>query len=550
MFSDKENVNILTSLLIAHSVRHAVVCPGSRNAPIVHNLDACGSIHCYPVTDERSAGFYALGLCQAVNAPVVVCVTSGTALLNLCPSVAEAFYQHLPLVVISTDRPAQWIDQLDGQTLPQVGVLERFVSRTVNLPEPHDEESRWYCNRLINEAMIACVKGSCGPVHINVPITEPLYQFNTNTLPIERKVTFLSGLSDFNAASVQCFQPIVTALKHAQKPLIIIGQMKPSVVISTHVERLISQQNVVLYEPLGADKGDNCLEETMCLIGDRKEFLPDFILYFGDTFVSKRLKKFLRKAKKAECWIVNPEGVLYDTFMNLTGIVQANPKDIMLAIDFLGNTEWFNLWENMKQHVRKHCMIFEPHYSNMLAVKQLEALLSNNPSKAIVHYANSTSIRLGCIYARHHIFCNRGVNGIEGSLSTAAGYSLVTKEQVFCIIGDLSFFYDQNALWNQNLGGNLRILLLNNHGGEIFAKFEGLKQSPVRNRIVIAEHATTAEGICRDNRIKYYAANDIQTLEKLLYVLVKEKSARPMLLEVFTDAETDLQIYQEYLNTL
>ena len=121
MFSDKENVNILTSLLIAHSVRHAVVCPGSRNAPIVHDLDACGSIHCYPVTDERSAGFYALGLCQAVNAPVVVCVTSGTALLNLCPSVAEAFYQHLPLVVISADRPAQWIDQLDGQTLPQVG---------------------------------------------------------------------------------------------------------------------------------------------------------------------------------------------------------------------------------------------------------------------------------------------------------------------------------------------------------------------------------------------------------------------------------------------
>ena len=550
MFSDKENVNILTSLLVAHSVCHAVVCPGSRNAPIVHNLDACGSIHCYPVTDERSAGFYALGLCQAVNAPVVVCVTSGTALLNLCPSVAEAFYQHLPLVVISADRPAQWIGQLDGQTLPQVGALGRFVSKTVNLPEPHDEESRWYCNRLINEAMIACIKGSCGPVHINVPITEPLYQFNTNTLPIERKITFLSGLSDFNAASVLCFQPIVKALKHAQKPLIIIGQMKPSVVISTHIERLISQQHVILYEPLSVDKGDNCLEETMCLIGDKKEFLPDFILYFGDTFVSKRLKEFLRKAKKAECWIVNPEGVLYDTFMNLTGIAQAEPKDIMQAIDFQGNTEWFNLWENMKQHVRKHRMVFEPHYSNMLAVKQLEALLSNNPSKTIVHYANSTSIRLGCIYARHHIFCNRGVNGIEGSLSTAAGYSLVTKEQVFCIIGDLSFFYDQNALWNQNLGGNLRILLLNNHGGEIFAKFEGLKLSPVRNRIVMAEHATTAEGICRDNRIKYYAANNIQTLEKLLYVLVKERSERPMLLEVFTDAETDLQIYQEYLNTL
>ena len=167
-----------------------------------------------------------------------------------------------------------------------------------------------------------------------------------------------------------------------------------------------------------------------------------------------------------------------------------------------------------------------------------------------MHYANSTSIRLGCIYARHHAFCNRGVNGIEGSLSTAAGYSLVTDKRVFCVIGDLSFFYDQNALWNQNLGGNLRILLLNNRGGGIFGKFEGLKQSPTRNRMVMAEHSTTAEGICRDNQIRYYTANNVQTLEHSLNVLANENSERPILLEVFTNAETDLQIYQKYFNTL
>lgn len=550
MFSDKKNVNILTSLLVAHGVRHAVVCPGSRNAPIAHNLDACGGIRCYPVTDERSAGFYALGLCQATNEPVVVCVTSGTALLNLFPAVAEAFYQHLPLVVLSADRPAQWIDQLDGQTLPQVGVLERFVCKTVNLPEPHDEESHWYCNRLINEVLIACMKGSCGPVHINVPITEPLYQFNTKALPIERKINFVSGLSNFNNTSIQYFQPILTALKHAQKPLIVIGQMKPSALFSEQIERLISQQHVVLHEPLSTDRGDCHLEEMMSLIGENEDFLPDFILYMGDTLVSKRLKAFLRKTPKAECWVVNPEGILHDTFMNLTGIVQAEPEDIMQTIDFHGNAEWFNQWEEMQQHARKHCMTFEPHYSNMLAVKQLEALLSTDSSKVIVHYANSTSIRLGCIYARYHAFCNRGVNGIEGSLSTAAGYSLVTDKRVFCVIGDLSFFYDQNALWNQNLGGNLRILLLNNRGGGIFGKFEGLKQSPTRNRIIMAEHATTAEGVCRDNQIRYYTANNAQTLEHSLNVLANENSERPILLEVFTNAETDLQIYQKYFNTL
>ena len=178
MYSNKENVNILTSLLVAHGIRHAVVCPGSRNAPIVHNLNECPNILCYPVTDERSAGFYALGMSQALQAPVVVCVTSGTALLNLAPAVAEAFYQHIPLVVVSADRPQQWIDQLDGQTLPQPDALGRFVRKAVSLPEPHDNDTRWYCNRLVNEALMV----RHAPVHINVPITEPLFDFSVEEL--------------------------------------------------------------------------------------------------------------------------------------------------------------------------------------------------------------------------------------------------------------------------------------------------------------------------------------------------------------------------------
>jgi len=184
VYSNKENVNILTALLVRHGIRHAVVCPGSRNAPIVHNLDACPQITCYPVTDERSAGFYALGMAQALQQPVVVCVTSGSALLNLAPAVAEAYYQHRQVVVISADRPQQWIDQLDGQTLPQPDALGRFVAKAVTLPEPHDDEERWYCNRLVNEALVA----AHAPVHINVPISEPLFNFSVQALPDERRI--------------------------------------------------------------------------------------------------------------------------------------------------------------------------------------------------------------------------------------------------------------------------------------------------------------------------------------------------------------------------
>ena len=154
MYSNKEQVNILTSLLVAHGIRDAVVCPGSRNSPIAHNLSECPDIACYPVTDERSAGFYALGMAQARKQPVVVCVTSGTALLNLAPAVTEAFYQHIPIVVISADRPAAWIDQLDGQTMPQPDALGRFVRKAVSLPEPHDDDTRWYCNMMIPAGIV------------------------------------------------------------------------------------------------------------------------------------------------------------------------------------------------------------------------------------------------------------------------------------------------------------------------------------------------------------------------------------------------------------
>ena len=480
MYCDKQNVNTLTALLIAHGVRHAVVCPGSRNAPIVHNLDVCPEIQCYPITDERSAAFYALGLCQATEEPVVVCVTSGTALLNTLPAVAEAMYQHLPLVVVSADRPKQWIGQLTGQTMPQPGALTCFVKRTVDLPEPHNDEEHWYCNRLVNEALIAATQPCQGPVHINVPISEPLYTFSTRTLPSERTIVLSSLLSvhDSERGSSASTNAVKAAahdflqqLSKAQRPLIVIGQMKPSDLAKGRIASLTDKHYVVWNEALSGEDGATSLEEMLAMAGDDEDFRPDFILYIGDTLVSKRAKQLLRQAKDATCWEVNADGTVHDPMMNLRGIVQARPDDVLAAITTEGPHEWFDRWEALRWKAEDHRRTFVPPYSNLLAVKLLEEQLSHTAEGYALHYANSTPVRLGCLYAREHIYCNRGINGIEGSLSTAAGCSLATDAPVYCVIGDLSFFYDQNALWNTNLRQNLRILLLNNSGGEIFAKF-------------------------------------------------------------------------------
>ena len=511
MYSNKESVNILTSLLVTHGIHHAVVCPGSRNAPIVHNFNECPDIQCYPVTDERSAGFYALGMAQALRKPVAVCVTSGSALLNLVPAVAEAYYQHIPLVVISADRPPQWIDQLDGQTLPQPDALGRFVKKAVSLPESHDEETRWYCNRLVNEALI--VKQA--PVHINVPLTEPLFEFSTPVLPEERKIELLpADITNITLGHV------LRMFMQAKRPMLIAGQpMNPN------------------------------LDEAVMLVEEDERYVPDFILFAGGSIVSKRVKRFLRKAKSS--WAVNATGEVNDTFMNLTHVVQGDEAVVVDQIRFMLEQQphpFVQMWDELLSRVRQQADLFEPVYSQMAAVRLFEQGVSRIDDDVFVHYANSSAIRLANIYARHQVYCNRGVNGIDGSLSTAAGFSVVTDDKVFCVIGDLSFFYDSNALWNQNLRGNFRILLLNNGGGGIFQHLKGLDKSAARDQFVSAAHHTTAEGVCQQNDIVYLRAENMEEVQKGLDTLLYINSERPVLLEVITHAEQDEQVYQEYLS--
>ena len=559
MYSNKENVNILTALLVAHGVRHAVVCPGSRNAPIVHNLNECPDIACYPVTDERSAGFYALGMSQAltkpvcVKEPVVVCVTSGTALLNLAPAIAEAYYQRWPLVVISADRPPQWIDQLDGQTLPQPDALGRFVAKAVSLPEPRDDEERWYCNRLVNEALLKSREGF--PVHINVPIAEPLFSFTTQTLPAQRKIELIGSLMN-NRLFRETF---LSAFFQARKPMVIVGQtyFDDSCMAADLYE--IGAYAVVLSESL-TNTVERChFDEVLPLLEGDDSYKPDFILYLGGTLVSKRLKRFIRGLSDVSVWSVSEDGAVYDTFMHLTGIIKGSfYETTVLLMDAIEqstatHTETFvERWNRLLQRACAHADAYEPAYSQMAAVKWFEKRVGENKisKKTSFHYANSAAIRLANIYACHYVYCNRGVNGIDGSLSTAAGFSLVKDDTVYCVIGDLSFFYDQNALWNQNLKGNFRVLLLNNGKGGIFNMLPGLEQSPVRDSFVAASHQTSAEGICQQNHVVYLRADDMEQMQKGIETLLSLESDRPVLLEVFTNASEDESAYRLYFKQL
>ena len=552
MFGNKENINILTALLVAHGVKRAVVCPGSRNAPIVHNLNECGKIRCIPVTDERCAGFYALGMSLATDTPVAVCVTSGTALLNLAPAVAEASYRHHGLIVISADRPSAWIGQLDGQTLDQPGAFGRFVSKCVNLPEPHDGIERWQCNRMVNEALLAVRSRGRMSVHINVPISEPLFEFDTAALPHERVIESIRPTFDIRTFGTY----VVKALLAARKPMLVVGQLnRQSVKIGTALQA-ISGRIAVLSEPL-SDGTPRPVDLALARVGMDEDYMPDFLLYVGDTVISKRLKNFLRKARQAVVWAVAEDGEVHDTLMNQTGMIEGSPEEAILAVaenvrneGGNSNNAFAKAWTRLMEETSGRISTYPPAYSQMSAVCEFERSLTKVKYKRHVHYANSNAVRLACIFASHYVWCDRGVNGIEGSLPVAAGFSTATDDTVFCVIGDLSFFYGQNALWSTSLRGNFRMLLLNNHCGGIFYSLRGLQDSQAFGTLVAAGHGTDAKGTCEQNGVAYLSAHNTEEMRKGMAWLTACKAERPMLLEVFTDPDEDKRVIKEFMNKI
>ena len=556
MYSNKENVNILTSLLVAHGVKHAVVCPGSRNAPIVHNLNECPGITCYPITDERSAGFFALGIAQATDEPVVVCVTSGTAMLNLAPAVAEAHYQHQSLIVVSADRPAEWIDQLDGQTLRQPGALEPWVKKTATLPNlspltSHLSPQYWHCNRLVNEALIEATDDTHSCVHINVPINEPLFDFTVEALPEERVIRRYVPATDYSCLP----QQLLNDLLNAERPLIVFGQMSPHRFHYEGIDHLFSHI-IVLHEALAPFTSVSPFDEVLTPSPRHlspSTLLPDFILYVGDAIVSKQLKHFLRDAKEARTWRISLTGEVEDTFQNLRGIIVGDAEAILQALNSKFSShiphlspqtanyrrQWLRLLSDARQQLDNAPLTF----SEEGAVRLLEQqLLRLPPSTFHLHYANSTAIRLANRYVKGHpVWCNRGTNGIDGSLSTAAGFAAAVLSPhtshpsplIFCVIGDLSFFYDQNALWNTLLPSlNMRILLLNNGHGAIFDHLSGLDKSAAHPALVAGMHHTTAEGICLQCGVSRQVATDLEQLQKGILWFADAETRGPRLLEV------------------
>lgn len=553
MYSSKKNVLETVALMKAFRISEVVLSPGSRNTPLIQSFASDPFFHCHSVVDERSAGFFALGIINRIQRPVAVCCTSGTALLNYGPAVAEAFYQELPLVVLSADRSAAWIGQLDGQTLPQPGIFNSLVKKSVQLPDIQNKEDQWHCNRLLNEALNAATNG---PVHINIPISEPLFDFSVETLPEVRRFQVMNPLL------MSGLQSLMEQYEQSEKTLILIGQLPANPVeLTKWLEKFrLERSEVVLVEQLGQYQTSDSIGNFDALISTwdaetAQAFAPDMLITLGGHVVSKRVKKWLREHPAKQHWHVGMNG-LPDTYGQATHFLQTTPEAFLQSVLPIKKKKtedlvspWVLRWNLASVNLPEPDRSALP-FSDITVTG---AFLKAVGKKGVVFTGNSSPVRNLQLYrkpAEMSVFCNRGTSGIEGTLSAACGYALGAEELVYVLIGDLSFFYDLNILTQQPFPKNLRILLINNGGGAIFKMLPGMEPSDILNNYVSASHNTKAKGFVEAAGLVYLSASDEVTLQKALKSWNGKEADSAVVLEVFTDDERNLEANKTYYRSL
>lgn len=531
--SDEETgrsaASIFTSLLLSFGVSDAVVCPGSRNGALVHNLYCCQpQLSVWPVTDERSAGFVALGMALQTGRTTVVCVTSGSALLNVLPAVAEAYYQHVPLLVVSADRPEMLLGQLDGQTLPQVGALQPYTP-TIQLPELRSEADAWHCNRLMNEALLSTRRHGGRPVHVNIPLTPPLFRFEEESLPEERLV-----LEDFRPAPAH-LEEALQEVAAACCPALLIGQSRENV--SEEVLRLAKSGRVVVFPELlsncpGTVRMNALRNGHLDLLSD-----IDLLISAGGNLINKDVKERLRLQSDLRVIRIEPTDAMPDTFFHLHRICRTTLADFLAQLNAapMERKEAVDSINALLDSATPAPLPTTDRLADISALRLVAEAVAHHGIGSL-HLANSSVVRNAQPFfdgGRFPILCNRGVNGIEGSMSAAAGYSLRAEETALLCIGDLSFFYDVNALWNTRLDGRLRVVLLNNGGGGIFRHLPGLSDSPAHEEYIAGRNCATAEGICLSYNCGYLHAATPSEAAAALQSLLTAPSDRPQILELF-----------------
>ena len=532
----------------AKNLHHIVISPGSRNAPLIIGFTNNSAFKCYSIADERCAAFFAIGLAEQLKKPVAVICTSGSALLNYYPAFAEAFYSQIPLIVISADRPQDKIDIGDGQTIRQENVFANHSLYNANLTENASEEN----DVKIQEAIHFSISKK-GPVHINVPFEEPLYE-TVNSILV--KPNFI--LFPFDKKPLENLDIFVNQWNLAKKKLFLIGGDAPNSIEQSILNELGEDPSVVVMTEVTSNvHHPNFIANIDTIITpfteeDFKNFQPDILITMGGMIVSKRIKVFLRKYKPQQHWHID-ELRAYNTFNCLTQHFEVSPNvffnEFLPKTDIVNSNYLSSILEIKKSRVLKSsAYLSKIRFSDL---KVFETILPMLPKNIQLQISNSSPIRYAQLFeidSNIEVFCNRGTSGIDGSTSTAIGAAVASGKETVFITGDIGFLYDSNALWNNYIPKNFKIIIINNGGGGIFRILPGHEENKTFNTFFETSHCLTAEHLAKMYGFEYEIANSVSSLKNGMTKLTN--ATQTFILEVFTPSKCNDSVLLNYFSYL
>jgi 2-succinyl-5-enolpyruvyl-6-hydroxy-3-cyclohexene-1-carboxylate synthase len=545
-------------------VETAVLSPGSRNAPLVVGFVRHPAIKTLTISDERSAAFIGMGIAQQTQKPVVLCCTSGSAGLNYAPAVAEAFYQQIPLIILTADRPPEWIDQLDGQTIRQQNLFGKHVKASYELPISYEhEDARWQINRIVNEAINEAMTYPYAPVHINCPFREPFYPTANQTVELNSAVRVIENVPNTAALSPEQWENLQVTVHNASLVVVIAGQERLNPELLALFQSYPQGKFLIINDCIGN------LHDTPHTLQLHDWLLPKhealqnvpLLITFGKSVLSKNLKAHFRKYKAQAHWHLQVAGQVADTFQSVTKVIRTEPTDFFKTL----LQKNLNFTENLAvktvladyQNLKAKCKLFfstNNNFSEFEAIYQVINSLQKKTTQTFsLHLANSMTVRyvnaLGVEGSHIEVFCNRGTSGIDGSNSTAVGHALANPAQIHVLItGDVAFFYDRNAFWHNYLPKNLKIILLNNGGGGIFKLIDagGL---PEADEYFVTRQNSEAAHLAKEFDLAYTFCEDRDSFSAALTAAMQHND-QTVLIELHTQLAVNQVIWQNYKSFL
>lgn len=532
----------IISSLRAQNIKHIVISPGSRNAPLTLGFVQHDFFTCYSIVDERCAAFFALGIAQQKKEPVVLVCTSGSALLNYYPAIAEAFYSEIPLIVLSADRPSHKIDIGDGQTIRQKDVFANHILKSVQLTDEDTVE-----NDISIQEAIHIAKIGKGPVHINVPFEEPLYELVSDYTRTPHWVDFSEA-----TPTTTLLPKVIDVWNQSAKKLLLIGDQPKNEQLEKFLEEfskdatvlILSEKNSNVYAP-------NIIDEIDVLISDfsetdKQQFQPDILITIGGMLVSKRIKALLRSHSPKYHYHLDVTKA-NDTFGVMTGHVKIPALEGLKQLANQSNREGYATFFLENWCAKKGKAIAFAKQAPYSDFRVFDFICQHLPDNIHLQISNSASIRYLQLFSTKpnwEIFCNRGTSGIDGSTSTAIGAALYHKKPTVLITGDLSFFYDSNGLWNQYIPNNFKIILINNGGGGIFRILPGHQDQAVFHQFFETQHHLTAKHLASMYGFDYIKANHLEELQANWKYFIETN--QPVIVEILTYNEKNERVLKDF----